>query len=511
MKLIYKAICMLSVILFTSYFMSCNGDIKITIPVPSVDGTFKMAIGCCHAFCPVSVDYDANTVPSNIAAQIVNQIQRCGHFTVSQSGANVIIKNECIEGDCVASIVYQPIRSIVKTKFQWDPNTLQISDNYLSATFSLEDSASGLSWDGFNPGKVSFGTSFYVANVNTFPGQTPRQILDEAKSQLIANGFQDVSVNTQNNIVYNITFKLDAVRDSVVEFTFDDSGVKPSAKSYASCSECDSCIILGPEHIPIYTTGNTYNEDSLKGGWWNLYNYSANASIEWQNDSMISVSAGNTGGFFKICYKVLVLPDSVYYICCKFIYVDDPTPIEMINFNSVTSGANVTLNWSTSNEINNSGFKIIRSTADQTWTEVGFVNGSGNSTEPKNYSFIDRNLNSGIYNYRLKQIDFNGNYEFFDLSEEVVIGVPDKFSLHQNYPNPFNPFTKIRYDLPVSGNTSLKIYDNTGREIKTLVSGFKEAGYYTAEFNGSGFASGVYYYKIESGNFIATKKMVLLK
>ncbi|MBK7158599.1 MAG: T9SS type A sorting domain-containing protein [Ignavibacteria bacterium] len=153
----------------------------------------------------------------------------------------------------------------------------------------------------------------------------------------------------------------------------------------------------------------------------------------------------------------------------------------------------------------------MRSEKDQSWTSVGFVKGAGNSAEPNSYTFIDRNLNSGKYNYRLKQIDFNGNFKFYDLSNEVVIGVPNKFSLHQNYPNPFNPVTKIRYDIPVSGNVSMKIYDNIGREVKSIINEFKDAGFYTVEFNGSNFASGIYYYKLETGNFTATKKMVLLK
>ena len=95
--------------------------------------------------------------------------------------------------------------------------------------------------------------------------------------------------------------------------------------------------------------------------------------------------------------------------------------------------------------------------------------------------------------------------------EPISTEIPNTFYLDQNYPNPFNPVTKIRYDIPNSGNVSLKIYDNIGREVKTLVNEFKDAGYYTVEFNGSNFASGIYYYKLETSNFTATKKMILLK
>jgi len=117
--------------------------------------------------------------------------------------------------------------------------------------------------------------------------------------------------------------------------------------------------------------------------------------------------------------------------------------------------------------------------------------------------------------YRLKQVDFNGNFEYFNLANEVNVGVPGKFALGQNYPNPFNPTTKINYELAADSKVSIKIYDMTGREMYNLVNEVKPAGYYTAEFDGANFASGVYFYMInaEGGNqsFVKTMKMVLVK
>ncbi len=89
--------------------------------------------------------------------------------------------------------------------------------------------------------------------------------------------------------------------------------------------------------------------------------------------------------------------------------------------------------------------------------------------------------------------------------------VPVVYSLSQNYPNPFNPTTKINFALPKQGFVTLKIYDITGREIKTLVNEVKQAGNYTVDFNGSYLASGVYFYKIQSGDFVSVKRMVLIK
>ncbi|GEM_PF-1497351 len=192
-------------------------------------------------------------------------------------------------------------------------------------------------------------------------------------------------------------------------------------------------------------------------------------------------------------------------------------PVELISFSSLVERNNVTLNWTTATEINNSSFEIERKASNQTeWIKTGSVNGYGNTTEPKNYSYIETNLNTGKYKYRLKQIDYNGNFEYYDLTNEVIIGVPEKFDLSQNYPNPFNPVTKINYDLPFDSKVQMKIYDITGREVFTLVNEQQVAGYYTTQFNASTLASGVYFYRIVSigtggQEFVMTKKMMLVK
>ena len=89
--------------------------------------------------------------------------------------------------------------------------------------------------------------------------------------------------------------------------------------------------------------------------------------------------------------------------------------------------------------------------------------------------------------------------------------VPQTYSLEQNYPNPFNPTTNIRFGLPKSGLVKMVIYDVLGRVVTTLVNEYKEAGEYTVDFDASAIASGVYFYKIESGSFTDVKKMLLVK
>jgi hypothetical protein len=96
-------------------------------------------------------------------------------------------------------------------------------------------------------------------------------------------------------------------------------------------------------------------------------------------------------------------------------------------------------------------------------------------------------------------------------SSPVTTQIPDDYKLEQNYPNPFNPLTKINFDIPKTGFVSVKIFDVLGKEIKMLVNEVKNAGSYSIEFDGSSLASGTYFYRMESGGFIATKKMILIK
>ncbi|MBK9333063.1 MAG: T9SS type A sorting domain-containing protein [Ignavibacteria bacterium] len=189
---------------------------------------------------------------------------------------------------------------------------------------------------------------------------------------------------------------------------------------------------------------------------------------------------------------------------------DFPVPVELSGFVSEVNQNNVKLNWTTASETNNSGFDIERSD-NGIWLKIGSVSGNGNSNVENNYSYTDKNLNTGIYNYRLKQLDFNGNFEYYDLENEVNIGIPLKYELSQNYPNPFNPSTKINFNLPADVHVSLKIFDMTGREIKTLVNEVKTAGYHSVLFSGNDISSGVYFYILKTNNFKAGRKMLLIK
>ena len=185
-------------------------------------------------------------------------------------------------------------------------------------------------------------------------------------------------------------------------------------------------------------------------------------------------------------------------------------PVELVSFTSSIVNNSVNLNWITATELNNSGFEVQKSLDNSNWNKIGFVSGNGTSTEVHNYSFVDANPVTGISYYRLKQIDFDGSYEYSNIAE-VVYGAIAAYSLEQNYPNPFNPTTKINYSIKEKGNVELKIFDLLGSEIATLVNEEKTPGNYEVFFDASKLSSGVYLYTIKSGSFFQTRKMLLMK
>lgn len=188
-----------------------------------------------------------------------------------------------------------------------------------------------------------------------------------------------------------------------------------------------------------------------------------------------------------------------------------PLPVEISQFSYAVLKNSVKLNWQTVWELNNSGFEVERSENNGAWIKIAFVKGNGSTNEISSYSYNDINLRTGKYNYRLKQVDYNGNFEYHALAEAVNIGKPASSEVYQNFPNPFNPVTNISFALSVDSFVKLVIYDAAGREVKKLIEGNLSAGYNTVSFDASGIASGVYFYKLESTGSAGEKFSRIMK
>ena len=199
----------------------------------------------------------------------------------------------------------------------------------------------------------------------------------------------------------------------------------------------------------------------------------------------------------------------VYY--SYITYTTGIIPVELLSLSASVAANVVTLNWSTATELNNLGFEIERSSNKTNWRTIGFKEGKGTTSEPQQYSYSDKlsDITSSRLYYRLKQVDYNGSFEYSEIVEVEI--APSVFSLSQNYPNPFNPSTTINYQIPELSFVTIKVYDVLGNEVAALVNEQKPAGKYEVGFNASELVSGVYFYTLSAGEFVQSKRMLLLK
>jgi hypothetical protein len=199
----------------------------------------------------------------------------------------------------------------------------------------------------------------------------------------------------------------------------------------------------------------------------------------------------------------------------------NPLPVELSFFTANNNGRNIQLNWETKTEVNSNKFEIERALENikgstDIWASVGTIQASGTSNSSKKYSYSEKNLQSGKYQYRLKIIDNNGSYKYSNVVE-TEIALPKNFGLSQNYPNPFNPSTKIDYQVPVDAKVIMEVYNIAGQKVSELVNQRQSAGYYSVDFGGSKLSSGIYIYRLTAvdiaarNNFSSIKKMMLIK
>jgi hypothetical protein len=243
---------------------------------------------------------------------------------------------------------------------------------------------------------------------------------------------------------------------------------------------------------------NPENGNLYWGGYWTSGFFNAGGTFR-----QIDITTGTST-------EILALGQYENYISFSINGLCAIVPVELTSFSANVNNNLVTLSWSTATEINNSGFEIERKSANTEWTNIGFVVGSGTTTEIRNYSYQDNSVTSGSYSYRLKQVDYDGTFEY---SNEVYVDVTPSmdYALQQNYPNPFNPSTKIRFTIPQASVVNLTVFNVIGEEVKALVNNYYEAGSHEVILNASNLTSGIYFVRMESGSFVSTRKITLLK
>ncbi len=193
-------------------------------------------------------------------------------------------------------------------------------------------------------------------------------------------------------------------------------------------------------------------------------------------------------------------------------------PVQLASFTAIGSHTGALLMWKTATETNCYGFEVERraisgqSSMSSDWKNVGFVCGSGSSNLPREYLFNDATTESGRFAYRIKQMDQDGSFTYYNAAEVEIGCAPKMMTLCDNYPNPFNPTTNIEFSVPEDGHATLTIFNILGQKVATLFDDFAQAGFYMkVAFHASNLSSGMYLSRLEYNGHTMVKRMILSK
>ena len=201
--------------------------------------------------------------------------------------------------------------------------------------------------------------------------------------------------------------------------------------------------------------------------------------------------------------------DSFEPIVLDNVRVGHNIPVELIAFDAQVSGRDVLLRWETASETNNAGFEV-QMLWGETWNALGFVEGHGTTTEAQQYSYSTELL-PGTYSFRLKQIDFDGQFEYFG-NVEATVGTPSTHLLSAVYPNPFNPQASFDLAVAQTQHVSVELFNVLGQRVATLFDATMEAdANQTFTIDGAGLATGPYVVRVTGERFAESRTVTLLK
>ena len=246
----------------------------------------------------------------------------------------------------------------------------------------------------------------------------------------------------------------------------------------------------------------------------------AGISIGWRNSTNNKFFKGiiDEVAIYNSALDAETISQHYNYLCKSKGYCEATLPKISLSsqdiFSSVESNVNgntVQLNWETPSELGGGKFEIERraslSDGAKDWQKIGEID-LFNGGESKSFSYNDNPNTTGKFSYKIKfAIDGEEIY-----SDEIEVEVlPADYALYQNYPNPFNPTTKIVFSLPKQTELRILLYNMLGEAIKTIAEGKYDAGYYEVKLVANDLPSGVYVYRLESKEFLSTKKLLLMK
>jgi hypothetical protein len=261
-------------------------------------------------------------------------------------------------------------------------------------------------------------------------------------------------------------------------------------------------------------SGGTYDLDITAEGFGDISNYStlhllkrADSESEWTLDG--SHVAGTGSNDIPVLHRSGLSGFSEFAVAGNS--GDNPLPVTLTAFTATVVNGAVLLNWQTASERDNAHFLIYQN--DEV---IATIDGAGTTSEPHDYAYVDNQVIPGnTYTYVLADVSYaNEETKYADQAVTVTIpenDIPIEFVLEDNKPNPFNPTTAISFQLSADSDMELSVFDMNGHKVSTLINGFRDAGYHEINWDASGFTSGIYFYRLTAGDFVETKKMILMK
>ena len=481
--------------------------------------------GCYQSGTPNVLNYPYNITLSN---NIIEGKRR--GIALYRAGSHNIINNEIIlNQDIVANTTNEAIYGVdVDTG-----SVVNIYNNKISKVSSISNGA------GFGNTAISIET---FGTYNIYNNMIYGFDVTAVNPVAYLRGVKNSSASATLNLYYN-TFRMGNLADigtGTVSYNgiYLTDGTNNVKDNIVSCYEPDFptfCIYREGTNGTVTSNYNDFYQFSPTNGNVGFWNTTAAQTLSaWQTASgqdansvskeafFVSTSdlhlTGTSNGDFQLAGTPIAgITDDIDgdtrsltfpYMGCDEASI--PLPVELSSFSASVISGDVYLKWTTATETNNRGFEIQRSNNGE-FATIGFVKGNGTTSETQSYSFIDKKVEAGQYSYRIKQTDLNGQFSYSNVIE-VDIAAPLTFALSQNYPNPFNPTTTINYEIAKPVNVNLIIYNMLGEQVKILIDNqLIEPGVHSINFDASNLASGTYIYRLQAGDFVQTKKMMLTK
>jgi hypothetical protein len=402
--------------------------------------------------------------------------------------------------------------------FSWDP--VFVGDSYMKspeipAPAGLSVNVNFKFYEDWWSNIVTIGSAYSTGN-----GYNWTSIWEIQASGNVGPDIVNKNITVPGN--FNLGFYYTGNSNDIDFYRIDDIYISSSSSVASPPSFLKTDTNLGQQKVYITWNNGTPSGSPITG-----YYIDRKEGLPGSNSTYLNIAVTGSNIFAyedinvdlnqSYTYRVRSVSDSGSYFGNEATaYVPAAVPVELVSLTAEVHNNDVVLKWETASEKNNKCFEVERAlvpdnsipTAD--WKTLAVITGAGTSVVSNYYTYTDRDVQPGKYNYRLKQVDLNGTFDYSG-TVEASAGLPAEFALHQNYPNPFNPVTTIEFSLPVEENVKLSICSLLGEELIVLINERMSSGTHKYTFDASSFPSGIYIYRIKAGTFLYSRKMVLLK